>query len=129
MAAILPRPHPRYLRAALLAVAVIAGALLIRFCLAPIRSTWIQAPLQSEPFHVLAHTLIYGGIAWVLRGARSGRAIGGAMLAALCQEAAQVAGQRPFGSGEWFDLGVDLVAASAAVALARAVSVREGPAR
>ncbi len=101
------------------AATVIAGALLIRFWLAEVPLALIQVPLHSEPFHVLAHCTIYGGLAWMLRGAGWARAIGATMLAALCQEGAQVFGKRTFGPEELFDLGVDLAAAVAVLTAAR----------
>jgi RsiW-degrading membrane proteinase PrsW (M82 family) len=103
-------------------LAVSLGALWIRYCRPQENSALFQRMIDSEPVHVVAHSLIYGSLAWLsLRffSAHRGVALVLVLGLGLLQELSQVLGLRAFGGPELFDLGVDLVAAGVVVALSR----------
>ncbi|SRR5260221_5608863 len=77
-------------------------------------SAFVAAIVASEPFHVLAHSVLYGTLAWlVIRrfGDRIAWVLGIVLAMGLVQELAQVVGVRAFGGPELFDLAVDATAA------------------
>jgi hypothetical protein len=96
------------------------GALWIRFGRPQDDSPLFQRMIDSEPVHVLAHSLIYGSLALLSLRFFSPKP-GIALLLVLClgliQELSQVVGIRAFAGPELFDLAVDLTAAGVAVAL------------
>jgi hypothetical protein len=82
---------------------------------------WTTALLESEPFHVFAHCVLYGALALLVRRFISRRAVAVLnMVLALgaLQELAQVICVRSFGTPELFDLTVDALATVAALKLA-----------
>ena len=89
---------------------------------------WLRAAAASEPFHVLAHTVLYGACAllalWRLPPLKAGLA---ALALAAVQELVQVVGARRFGAPEWFDLGVDALAIGLVVLGALVHRGRAGP--
>lgn len=79
----------------------------------------VAALVNSEVFHVVAHSFLYGVLAWLgTRRLARAPAFGLVVGMGLVQELAQVLGRRPFGAPELYDLGVDAVAAAVVVAVA-----------
>lgn len=93
-------------------LSVSVGALWIRFYEPQKAHPWLKMLVASEPFHVFAHTMLYGMLGFLgKRFFGEKRALGLVLLLGGIQEGAQVLGERGFGSGEVFDLCVDLSAA------------------
>jgi peptidoglycan/LPS O-acetylase OafA/YrhL len=96
-------------------------ALLVRSGWAQHIFPWTTTWVASEPTHIVAHCILYGVLALLVR-----RFISKRVLVVLCvvlalglvQELAQVLGARSFGTPELFDLMVDALAALAVLALA-----------
>jgi hypothetical protein len=112
------------LRSLFLGISFVLGAILIRFFAVPSKIPWIQALLQSEPVHIVSHLILYGSLSLSLlhRPRPALSPLWSATLTlcvALAQEAAQVIGQRSFGNGELFDLGVDSLAILLGITLAK----------
>ncbi len=99
---------------------VSAGALWIRFWRPQEDFALFRRMIDSEPVHVVAHSLIYGSLASLsLRyfSPHPSTALLLVLVLGLIQELSQVLGVRPFGGPELFDLGVDLFAAGVVVVL------------
>jgi hypothetical protein len=103
-----------------------ALALCIRFGRPEERSALIAACVASEPFHIVAHVILYGTLAWLTArrfGDRAAAVLGVVLGMGVAQELAQVVGARAFGRAELFDLMVDGLAALAVLGV-RAASRR-----
>jgi hypothetical protein len=97
---------------------VSAGALWIRFCRPQEDFALFRRMIDSEPVHVVAHSLIYGSLASLsLRffSPHGSTALLLVLVLGLIQELSQVLGVRAFGGPELFDLAVDLSAAGLVV--------------
>ncbi len=96
---------------------ITAGAVWIRFGRPQDTSPAIAALVYSEPFHVFAHLLLYGTMAWLAARKLPLAWVPPAVVAlGAVQELAQVVGLRSPGAPELFDLGVDTTAALLVVA-------------
>ncbi|MFO0628631.1 MAG: hypothetical protein U0325_23860 [Polyangiales bacterium] len=121
-------PHPRTVVVAL-AVTFVSMAFALEFMRLPDGAA-LGVVLQAEITHLVAHTLLYGGLAAALaawwfpasaldddRGSLARRAIGAALCflaVAVAQELAQSLSRHHFlAREEFFDLAVDLTAATA----------------
>lgn len=93
-------------------LALCAGAAFVRLGYLQRHSRLFSELLAAEPAHVIAHLALYGTFAALL-AVRSPpwRVLGLTLGLGAAQELVQVAGQREFGSPEWFDLAVDSAAA------------------
>jgi len=98
--------------------AVVVAALWLRYA-PPAAGTWLARATASETVHIGAHAFLYGVLAALARIATRRWWTSALVVAvfALAQEAAQsVWWGRGFGAAEYFDLGVDAVAAAIVLA-------------
>jgi hypothetical protein len=98
---------------------VVVAALWLKYA-PPAAGTWLARVMASEAVHIAAHMFLYGVLAALARIATQ-RAWTSALIVAffaIAQEAAQsIWWGRAFGGAEWFDLGVDALAAAVVLAM------------
>lgn len=98
---------------------IVAAALWLKHA-PPAAGSWLARATASEGAHIVAHVFLYGVLAALARVATR-RVWASALIVAafaIAQEAAQSWG-RAFGGAEWFDLGVDTLAAAVVLAIVR----------
>jgi hypothetical protein len=111
-------------------VMIVALVVWIRFAVPQSHSRLLAVLVGSEPFHVLAHSVLYGALAWLAArrfGDRVAWVLGCVLAVGFVQEMAQVVGMRAFGGPELYDLGVDEVAAIAVIGVRRLVTAASTP--